>query len=108
MDTVKSLYEVLPEDMRLMKVISLVNVKDETIIIHSAKVLPSNVTPSVSMTVSLGTNPTQFILGASQEQIVNTVKYLIDKTLLPVRAMIVSAGKSYQIVDAPASNPTQH
>lgn len=106
MTDIKSLNAVLPPDQRRLTTVKMADMIDAKLLLLTAKILQEKTTPIVSMTVSTGEKETPHALTASQEQIVSTVRYLIDNNLFPVYVMFINDGKSYAIID-PADKPAK-
>jgi hypothetical protein len=111
MSPIKKLYEVLPPEKRIIESLKLIDIVGKTLILHGATTQKAGEVTYAKLTVSLDPSPIQFYVTANQEQITAIVAFLIEANAFPVQVKIITAGKSYSIVDPdygvkPADQPT--
>ncbi len=105
MDTIKLLSEVIPPEKRILSKKTLADLVKLPLVVYGAVFVKTGETDYATATVSIKEEQTRFTVTANQTQIVDTLHYLDDNKLFPIRAMIAPLGKSYAIVD-PVEEPT--
>lgn len=101
MTNLKSLYDVLPAELKITNKAKMSDLPGKTIVINSATFTTAGGVEYAAINFVFEGDATPQTVTANQEQITKVVRYLAENNHLPIRAMVIASGKSYAITNPP-------
>lgn len=101
MEKIKKLYDVIPEEKRVIQTVKMAEVVGKPLVIHEVSFTRAGEVDYAMITLTVGDQSTRAKLTANQLQIVEALRFVADKKAFPVSAMVIAYGKSYAITNPP-------